>query len=65
METELARCGTRSLRDKTVNEARMKAVAEQSETPRLRMPFAETLGIRYLSAEPDRVTAEMDVREEL
>jgi 1,4-dihydroxy-2-naphthoyl-CoA hydrolase len=31
----------------------------------LRMPFAETLGIRYLSAEPDRVTAEMEVREAL
>ncbi|HUY17794.1 MAG TPA: PaaI family thioesterase [Candidatus Binataceae bacterium] len=30
-----------------------------------RMPFAEILGIRYLSAERDRVVAEMEVREAL
>ncbi len=40
-------------------------VDEQSETLRLRMPFAETLGIRYLSIAPERVTAEMEVREAL
>jgi uncharacterized protein (TIGR00369 family) len=30
-----------------------------------RMPFAETLGIRYLSLERDRVVAEMEVRDAL
>jgi len=40
-------------------------VGDESVTVKLRMPFAETLGVRYLSAEPDRVTAEMEVREPL
>jgi 1,4-dihydroxy-2-naphthoyl-CoA hydrolase len=31
----------------------------------LRLPFAELLGIRYVNAALDRVTAEMTVREEL
>ena len=30
-----------------------------------RVPFAEVLGIRYISAAPDRIVAEMDVRDEL
>jgi len=30
-----------------------------------KLPFAELLGIRFVSAEPDRVVAEMHVREEL
>jgi 1,4-dihydroxy-2-naphthoyl-CoA hydrolase len=39
---------------------------DQPGSPELpRMPFAETLGIRYLSAERDRVVAEMEVREAL
>lgn len=31
----------------------------------LPMPFGELLGIRYLSATPERVTAELDVRDDL
>ena len=31
----------------------------------LRLPFAELLGIRFVSAAPDRVVAEMTVREDL
>ncbi len=39
---------------------------DQPGSPELpRMPFAEMLGIRYLSAERDRVVAEMEVREAL
>lgn len=39
---------------------------DQPKNPQaLRMPFAETLGIRYLATAPDRVTAEMEVREAL
>lgn len=30
-----------------------------------RIPFADTLGIRLTSVEPERVTAEMEVREDL
>jgi uncharacterized protein (TIGR00369 family) len=36
-----------------------------STVQRLRLPFAELIGLRFLSATPDRVTAEMLVREDL
>jgi len=39
-------------------------VSDRAEHPKLRMPFAETLGIRYVSIEPDRVVGEMEVRTE-
>ena len=41
-----------------------KTVEESSIGERLRMPFGDTLGIRYTSLAPDRVTGEMDVRPE-
>jgi len=40
----------------------MDALAILKQNP---MPFAETLGIRILSAAPERVQAEMEVRSEL
>jgi uncharacterized protein (TIGR00369 family) len=30
-----------------------------------RIPFAETLGIRFLSVEPERIAAELEVRDEI
>lgn len=36
-----------------------------TEIQKQRMPFAELLGVRYLTASPEGVTAEMTIREEL
>lgn len=36
-----------------------------SKLEQLKLPFADLLGIRYLSATPERLTAEMMVRDEL
>jgi 1,4-dihydroxy-2-naphthoyl-CoA hydrolase len=40
-------------------------MSDRAENLKLRMPFAATLGIRYVSIEPDRVVGEMEVRMEL
>ncbi len=40
----------------------MDSLSKITETP---LPFAQLLGVRYLSAAPDKVAAEMIVREDL